>query len=141
MSRNRRRKAFTLAESLAASVILAVAVVGVSGALLAAQQQTRSGRQSHVLTMLARQLLERVTALPVQLPNGTGGAAGWPNITYASRYDTLDDFAGYTDTVDASTAFEQTTIDASALVNSGAEPLNVSANTTAAAPELKPPDL
>lgn len=132
MSIRNFRKAFTLAESLAASVILAVAVVGVSGALLAAQQQTRSSRQAHVLTMLARQLVERATSLPMQLSDGTSGVAGWPAISDANQYDTLDDFAGYTDSVDASAAFEQTGADASALVASGAEPVQLTASASAA---------
>jgi type II secretory pathway pseudopilin PulG len=133
MASLRFRKAFTLAESLAASVILAVAVVGVSGALLSAQQQTRAGRESHVLTMLTRQLLERVTAMPLVLSNGTTGAPGWPTVTDASQYDTIDDFAGYQDQVDASAAFEQSATDTSALVSSGAEPVSVDSTTLTAA--------
>jgi prepilin-type N-terminal cleavage/methylation domain-containing protein len=90
---------FTLAESLVASVVLALAVVGVSGALVASQRQTDMQEDSAVAVSLARELIERVAAKPLELSDGTTGLAGWPGVTNASLYDTAGDFDGYHDVV------------------------------------------
>lgn len=133
MQRRRSQKGFTLAESLAASVILAVAVVGVSGALVASQQQSGVHRRTHALTMLAQQLMERVTALPMTKDDGTTGVAGWPTVKDFKQYDTLDDFAGYTDVVDASPAMEIRTGNSALLTPSDVEPTPLTTSQATAA--------
>lgn len=89
--------AFTLAESLVASVVLAVAVVTVSGAIVCSQQQTMMQEEDSAAVMLARQLMEEIESTPLVLADGTTGQSGWPGVTDRSLYDTGGDFNGYTD--------------------------------------------
>ncbi|WP_428939949.1 hypothetical protein [Fontivita pretiosa] len=96
---HRLRSAFTLAECLVASIVLAVAVVGVTAAIVASQRQTAAQEDDATAVALARQLIEEVVSLPIVLPDGSTGVAGWPASTNRSLYDTIDDYNGYTDTV------------------------------------------
>lgn len=96
LRRNSRSHGFTLAESLIASVVLAVAVVAVSGAIVASQSQTSAHEQDIVAVSLARQLMEEIVARPLANPDTT---SGFPTITDRSTYDAVNDFSGYTDTV------------------------------------------
>lgn len=59
-----RHRGFTLTESLIASVVLAVSVIGVAGALSVSYQNSEGLDQTGVATTLARQFLEQITALP-----------------------------------------------------------------------------
>jgi type II secretory pathway pseudopilin PulG len=95
-------KAFTLAESLVAAVVLAIAVVGVSGALIAAKQQTETQEEDAVAVTFGRQLLEEIASLPVRLSDGTTGLNGWPTVTNRNNYDTINDYNGYRDLITAS---------------------------------------
>lgn len=88
--------AFTLAESLIASVVLAIAVVAVSEAIVSSQQQTTFSEDDSLAVAMAKQLMEQTASLPLTLPDGT---AGWPTVTNTSSYDTINDFNGYTDKV------------------------------------------
>jgi hypothetical protein len=96
-----RRKvgAFTLAESLVASVVLALAVLGVSGAIIASDKQSGAQQDDAVAVTLARQLMEEVAVRPIVLADGTGGNSGWPAVTDRSTYDTTADFNGYRDVI------------------------------------------
>jgi prepilin-type N-terminal cleavage/methylation domain-containing protein len=98
-------RGFTLAESLIASVVLAIAVVGVSGALIAAQKQSQAQEDDAVAVTLARQLLEEIASYPLKFPDGSTGATGWPTLTNKSSFDTVDDFNGYRDLV--ATSYER----------------------------------
>jgi prepilin-type N-terminal cleavage/methylation domain-containing protein len=93
------RRGFTLAESLVASVVLAIAVVGVSGALIAAKQQTQAQEDDAVAVTVGKQLLEEIVSFPLVLSDGTTGQPGWPSVTDRATYDTVDDFAGYRDMI------------------------------------------
>ena len=95
----RSRPAFTLAESLIASVVLAVAVVGISGMLSAAYQQAGAMQQSAMSMTLARQLMEEIAARPYADPT-TGAITLGPPTGRTSRSQFLDvgDYHGYTDT-------------------------------------------
>ena len=95
MNRRRALPAFTLAESLIASVVLAVAVVAVSGAIIASQQQTTVSQEDMIAISLARQLAEEAASRPLT----TDATPGWPTVTDYTQYDTINDFAGYTDKV------------------------------------------
>jgi len=90
---------FTLAETLIASVVLAVSVVAVSGAIIASQQQTTVSQEDMIAIALARQLAEQAAARPL---TSTDATAGWPTVTDYTQYDTINDFAGYTDKASAS---------------------------------------
>jgi Tfp pilus assembly protein PilV len=100
-SRRPRFGGFTLAESLTASVVLALAVVGVSGALIASQSQSTAQQDDAIAISLGRQLMEEIAVLPIVLANGTGGNAGWPAVTNKANYDTTGDFDGYRDMITA----------------------------------------
>jgi len=90
------RRAFTLVEAMVASVVLAVAVVGASSAIIASQQQTSVQQQGASAVALARQLMEEIASFPLTLPDAS---AGWPTVTDKSLYDTINDYGGYTDVV------------------------------------------
>jgi len=96
------RRGFTLAEALIASVVLALAVVAVSGAIVASQNQTVVQETSGIALALARELMEEICSRPLTLPDNTPGWAG--HVTNRSLYDTVDDYNGYTDTVNTAVA-------------------------------------
>lgn len=98
----RGRPAFTLAESLIASVVLALGVVGLSGTLAGSYQQTTALRQTATAVALGRQLLEEIAAKPLADPT-TGSTATGPGPGETSRalFDNVGDYDRYTD---ASTA-------------------------------------
>jgi prepilin-type N-terminal cleavage/methylation domain-containing protein len=106
------RPGFTLAESLIASVVLAIAVIGISTSLSAAYKQNSVTGDSGVALGLARELMEEVTALPFDPPSGSTNQPGWPTITDRTQYDTIDDFNGYTDTSNAIHTWEGSSVDA-----------------------------
>jgi prepilin-type N-terminal cleavage/methylation domain-containing protein len=91
----RNRGGFTLAESMIASVVLAIAVVAVSGAIVASQAQNTTQIEDTIALNLARQLMEEIVAVPL----ATADSSCWPNLTDRSQYDRVNDLAGYTDIV------------------------------------------
>lgn len=96
MALRRRRSGFTLAECLAASVVLALATVGVFGAILASQAQVDAQEDDTTAVDLGTQLMEKVAVLPL---NASDATAGWPSVTTTSSYDSIGDYNGYADTV------------------------------------------
>lgn len=92
------RAGFTLVESLIASVVLAIAVVGIAGTLAASYQQTREQTSAAEATQLARQLLEEISSKAFEItagdPNVPGYSAGNQN---RALYDELADYNGFTD--------------------------------------------
>jgi prepilin-type N-terminal cleavage/methylation domain-containing protein len=99
------RSGFTLAESLIASVVLAVAVVGVSGAMMASYQQSAASESDSIAISLGKSLMEEIASRPLSLPDAT---AGWPSVTDRTIYDTISDFNGYTDKVSAAVSHTST---------------------------------
>jgi Tfp pilus assembly protein PilV len=97
-----RRAGFTVAESLLASVVLAIAVVAVAGAIIAAQSQTAIQESSGIAVSMARELMEEICSRPFTLPDATPGWHG--GVTNRSTYDTIDDYNGYSDTISAHVA-------------------------------------
>ncbi|MCK4659083.1 MAG: hypothetical protein KAV82_06130 [Phycisphaerae bacterium] len=85
----RRFRALTLVECLLASVILAVAVVAVTQAVVAGQMQTVAALHRSRGVQLAEALMDEVLRLPYADPDGTGGEVG------RSNFDNLEDFNGF----------------------------------------------
>lgn len=106
-----RRRGFTLIESLIASVILAVAVVGIAGMLAAAYQNSKDQVSSAEATQLARQLMEEISARPFEVPPGSASdAIGWSGGNRnRSTYDDILDYHGYTDESTKITTLDGTT--------------------------------
>ncbi|HEV2295821.1 MAG TPA: prepilin-type N-terminal cleavage/methylation domain-containing protein [Tepidisphaeraceae bacterium] len=96
---DRQRAGFTLVESLIASVVLAVTVVGIAGTLAATYQNARDQSSAAEATQLARQLMEEISARPFEVPPGEpNNATGWSGgNTNRATYDDIQDYHGYTD--------------------------------------------
>jgi Tfp pilus assembly protein PilV len=100
MCRINHQRGFTLAEGLLASVVLAMTVVAVAGALSAAGGQSRELERRTALVSGAQELLEKVASLPVDAP--VDGVVGYvQGNTDWRTYDDLNDFAGFEETFDA----------------------------------------
>jgi Tfp pilus assembly protein PilV len=104
LNRARNRCAFTLAEALIASVVLAIAALSIATALSACAQQSTAFDSDATALSLARELIEAVAARPFD-PPGSGDQPGWgAGSQTCDNYDDISDFAGYTDTVAADQA-------------------------------------
>jgi len=88
-----------------ASVLLAIAVVGIAGPLGAASTQSRFGQERGAAIALARELMEEIAAKPLVDTTTTKGLG--PETaqgeTDRSRYDAANDYDGYTDSTAALT--------------------------------------
>ena len=98
-----RGRGFTLAEALIASVVLAVAVVGIMGPLSATYQQSRNQDESRIAVSLGRQLLEEIVSKPFVDPSDFSTTLG-PEADESGRsaFDNVDDYNGYHDSTDSS---------------------------------------
>jgi prepilin-type N-terminal cleavage/methylation domain-containing protein len=119
-----QRRGFTLAESLLASVVLAIAVVAVSAAIIASQAQSQVQETSSIAVSLGHELMEEICQRPLTLPDNTPGWRG--GVTNRSTYDTIDDYNGYTDTV--GTYVARTTTASVGTFNSALPPATVVAS-------------
>jgi hypothetical protein len=95
-----RRPAFTLAEALMASTILAIAVIGVSVPLSAAHQQASAVRDQNMALLLARQLVEEIASKPLCDQGATCHPGPEAGETDRSRFDSADDYHGYSDSTE-----------------------------------------
>jgi len=98
------RGGFTLAEALLASVVLAVAVLGISQLTGASSQESEALRQDSRAVALARELMEEVASKPFTDPSITGSEEYHPGpdtgeTSSRSTWDNVDDYDGFTDTV------------------------------------------
>lgn len=85
-------------EAMIASTVLAVAVVGISGLLSSSYAQSTGQDARATALLLARQLMEEISAHPVALAGGAPSKPGWNSGENDRRkYDTVDDYNGYTD--------------------------------------------
>jgi type II secretory pathway pseudopilin PulG len=92
------RAGYTLAESLIASVVLAIAIVAIAGTLAASYQQNNVRGNTTTAINLAQQLMEEIAAKPIALPVGQTNKPGWQQGQTDRRlYDTIDDYNGYAD--------------------------------------------
>jgi hypothetical protein len=96
--RHLARGAFTLAEGLIASVVLAIAVAGIATMVSAAAAQASAVRQDAVALGLARELLELTAGVPFAIGPKPGFIGGNTDFT---TYDDIRDFDGYTDSITA----------------------------------------
>jgi hypothetical protein len=94
---NRRAAAFSIAEAMVASTVLAIAVVGIAGPLGAASEQAKIVNERGTALVLARELMEEIIAKPL-LDGGTTCHLGPESgETDRSKYDSADDYSGYHD--------------------------------------------
>jgi hypothetical protein len=110
--RTAHRPAFSILESLMASVVLAIAVVGIAGPLAASAEQAEMIRERGTALVLARQLLEEIAAKPlcdggVTCHLGPETGAGE---TSRDKYDSADDYHGYHDSTDRLTSLAGQTV-------------------------------
>jgi Tfp pilus assembly protein PilV len=91
------RNGFTLAESLIASVVLAISVVGIAAAMTCSSQQAMATNDAAITTALGKQLLEEIAAKPFPI-SGVTTNPGWSAGNHdRSTYDDAADYNGYTD--------------------------------------------
>jgi Tfp pilus assembly protein PilV len=81
-----------------ASVVLALAVVAVAGALTVSHAQAAQTEDGALAVSLARQLMEEISAKPLVATDAT---PGWPADHNRAHYDSINDYAGYNDTAPA----------------------------------------
>ena len=93
----RARNAFTIVESMLASVVLATAVVGISGALATSYQQNSSIRERGTLVLLARSLSEEIAGTPYTNALGLFGDGWAAGKKDRRQYDDVFDYNGFTD--------------------------------------------
>jgi Tfp pilus assembly protein PilV len=95
-----------------ASVVLAVAVIGISWTLAASYQQSAVRGNKATALSLAQELMEEISAKPMDAPS-TGDQAGWSGgVTNRALYDTIDDYNGYSDVSSSLPMNDGNTIDA-----------------------------
>ena len=105
-----RPHAFTLAEGLIASVVLAAAVIGIASTLSASYRQASVRGQTSTALLLAQQLMEEIASKPFEVA-GTD-QPGWSlGQTNRAQYDTIDDYDGYTDLSSSIKTSSGTTLD------------------------------
>ena len=91
-------RGFTLAEALIASVFLAIAALGVAGAMNAAAQQAIQAKQSTGCQVLAKELMEEVASKSFTTQANPGHSSG---VLTRYTYDDMGDYDGYTDNTTA----------------------------------------
>ena len=106
------RRAYTLAESMIASVVLAASVIGIAGTLGASYRQNAVRGDLGTALQLAQQLMEEISARTLDLPAGQTNKPGWSaGQTDRTQYDTIDDYNGYTDSSNSIRAWNGSTYD------------------------------
>jgi hypothetical protein len=95
--RHGRGRGFSLVEALIASTVLAMAVIGISLPLAASHRQATAVRDQNLAVILAKQLLEEISAKPL-CDKGAICHPG-PEVGESKRfeYDSADDYHGYRD--------------------------------------------
>jgi hypothetical protein len=110
--RFRHLAAFTLAEALIASVVLAASVIGISGVLSASYQNSSGYGNTATALGLAQELMEEISSKPTVLGSGVTNQPGWPIQTDRTQYDTVDDYNGYSDISSSIKTADGSTVDA-----------------------------
>ncbi|MEM6334188.1 MAG: prepilin-type N-terminal cleavage/methylation domain-containing protein [Planctomycetota bacterium] len=93
-----RRRGFTLAEVLIASVVVAFVSIALSQAIVIGHQQSYNALDEHRAATVAESTLERVLALPYDDPDGHTSLGPDSGETTAADYDAIDDFHKHTET-------------------------------------------
>lgn len=90
-------RGFTLPEALIATVVLSVAVLAVTEAVVSGQMQAYDAVHAQRALRVGEQLIERVLSMPYDDPGGAltiGPDAGETNV---NLFDNIDDFHGYSE--------------------------------------------
>jgi type II secretory pathway pseudopilin PulG len=95
--------AFTLAEALIASVVLAISVVGVAAALASSSRQSMATDEAAITTALGKQLLEEIAAKPFPIAGVTTNPGWSQGNQNRATYDDAADYNGYTDSTPITT--------------------------------------
>jgi type II secretory pathway pseudopilin PulG len=98
------RRGFLLLEAMIASVILAVAAVAIASLLVTANEEQQAIRETNTATLLAKQLMEEIAALPL----GSYPATTIP--TSRALLKNANQYAGWQDSTDGSNGPAITTI-------------------------------
>jgi hypothetical protein len=85
-------------EALIAAVILSVAVVAVTEAVVSGQSQHYDSRHVQRAMMLASEAMEWVLALPYEDPDGASNPGPEGGESSRSRFDNADDYHNYSQT-------------------------------------------
>jgi MSHA pilin protein MshD len=104
------QQGFTLIEALIATLVLAVATVGIAQLLAVSAQQASTMRNQAVSLELARQLMEEIASKQVADASGNISLGHEVGETTRSQYDQIDDYNGYTDTSDTLTMLDGTPV-------------------------------
>ena len=92
-------RGFTLAESLMATAVLALAVLAITQAIVSGQMQTYEALHDQRAVSLGEALVEEVLALPYADPEGAAGAGPDTGESNRSRFDNADDFEGFSESI------------------------------------------
>jgi Tfp pilus assembly protein PilV len=87
-TRVQHRRGFLLIEAMIATVVLAVAALGIASLLLSAHEQQESIRETNTATLLGRQLMEEIAAKPF---GPSTPVVARPLMTYANQYNGYHD--------------------------------------------------
>jgi len=98
MNRHRcKHRGFTLVEALIASVVLSVAVLAVTEAVVTGQMQAYDAVYAQRGLSASEQLMERVLALPYNDPGDALTIGPDDGETSAADFDNIDDYHGYSE--------------------------------------------
>jgi hypothetical protein len=98
-----RRGGFLLIDAMIASVVLAVAAIGVAGMVAMSYEEAAVMRENAIAASLGRQLLEEIAAKPLNNSNGTQNT-GPGAATLRSQYLSVGYYNGFTDSTTAMTS-------------------------------------
>ena len=100
MSPNRRHSgvAFTLAEALLASAVLAMAITAITMPFTAAAQNDQVNARRTVAEALAQEMMEEILAKPFADPQGATVPGPERGETSRNLFDNVDDYDGYVET-------------------------------------------
>ena len=90
-----RAKAFTLAEALIASALLAASISAITLPFSAAAHNQQDEARRTVAVSLAQEMLEEILSKPFRDPNGASACGPESGETSRSLFDNMDDYDGY----------------------------------------------
>jgi Tfp pilus assembly protein PilV len=104
---DRTRRGFTIYESLAAGVVLAITMAGICSVLAADTQQSINVQQNGQAVALGRELLDEIASKPLANPStglttpaaltGSPPSSPQPSTVARSNFVAVGDYNGYTD--------------------------------------------
>jgi prepilin-type N-terminal cleavage/methylation domain-containing protein len=106
----RRRRGFTLVESMIAATILGAAVVGIVSPLCASHQQIDSRQQTDAALTLAGQLLEEISARPFLGTDGLTRSGPDAGQTTRATFTSQGNYNGYSDSTSSLTMLDGTSV-------------------------------